>query len=198
MRLGASRLIALTSLICAVGGCHSKAAHGASAGARHQQKRSVQAGGLLFADPSHGFSLRYPSGWSKRQDSDKENVLVADSTANDPNGVELTVAVPDLGAHIPGFIPLGAVQSGYINDLKKRLKDVSVQESGAPKISGASGTRRFVVTGTSAKGERKLDVALLVKGDHLYILTAEAPVKDFAKAKAALDQALATWQWTGK
>ena len=120
---------------------------------------------------------------------------MADAKANDPAGVELTVAVPKLSAHIPGFIPLEPVQSGYIDDLKKRMQDVTSQDGPAPNVSGASGTRRFTAQGKDSKGDRKLDVALLVKGDRLYILTAEAPAKEFDKAKGALDLALSSWKW---
>jgi len=150
----------------------------------------------LFEDRSHGFSLRYPAKWSLRQDP--ENVFTADARANDETGPELSVAVPKLPPHVPGMVPLGAVQSGYVDDLKKRLKDVKVEQRATDDIpiTGCQ-LRRFAATGRDKNGPRALDVLVLYKNDRLYIITAEAPASEADKERAAFQQAVTSWQWLG-
>jgi hypothetical protein len=151
---------------------------------------------MLFEDRAHGFSIRYPSTWTLRQDP--ENVFTADARANDESGPELSIAVPKLPAHVPGMVPLGAVQSGYVDDLRKRLRDVrsEQEETGRIAIPGAN-LRKFAAAGKDDKGERKLDVLIVYRDDRLYIITAEAPAAEAAKAQAAFDQAVASWRWLG-
>jgi hypothetical protein len=199
--------IALCGALCSAGGCRTRAAAAprplptTRRGAALTTAPSVQPIGpalagstALFQDRSSGFSLRYPAGWSMRQDPD--NVFTADARAGDENGPELAVAVPKLPPHIPGMIPLGAVESGYLDDLKKRLSNVQVQQQPTARLPVPSNhARRFDATGNDKAGERKLAVLVLLKGDRLYILTAEAPAPEFARARAAFDQAVASWQW---
>src|SRR5262249_44516184 len=97
--------------------------------------------------------------------------------------------------HIPGIIPLPVVQSGYVDDVRKRLKDVQVTQTQPIKVAGAS-ARRFAISGTDADGKTKeLLVIAIVKGDRLYIVTGEAPADSFDAAKDAVDQVGACWKW---
>ena len=150
----------------------------------------------LFEDRPHGFSIRYPAGWTLR--NDPENVFTADARANDETGPELSIAVPKLPAHVPGMVPLGSVQSGYVDDLRKRLRDVRTEQedTGGIAISGAH-LRKFSATGRDDKGARKLDVLIVYRNDRLYIVTAEAPAAEAEKSQAAFDQAVASWKWLG-
>ena len=116
-------------------------------------------------------------------------------TLEDGGGAELAIAVPHLPAHIPGIIPLPAVEKGYVDDVKKRLTDVKETESNATRVAGAT-ARRFAITGDDSSGERKLLVFAIVKGDHLYIVTGEAPADHFAPASSATQRAADSWKWT--
>jgi hypothetical protein len=191
--------VALSVAVAAggAGGCRARGApprHGPTTVPAHAEAEPT-ARTRVFHDPASGFSLRYPADWSLRHDP--RNVFTAVARANDPNSPELDVAVPKLPPHIPGLIPLGSVQSGYVDDLKKRLGDVRVEQvEDPPPISGAK-SRRFDATGRDATGNRwKLSVLLLLRGDRLYILTAAAPAAEFDQARAAFDRAVASWQWT--
>src|SRR5947208_1975194 len=72
--------------------------------------------GKTFQDAKNAFAVRYPSDWSTRQTP--ENVLTIDARTGDATGPEISVAVPKLGVHVPGLIPLPAVQSGYVSNLR--------------------------------------------------------------------------------
>ena len=208
MRARAVVLLLLTA--CVATGCR-----GRSAGAAHAKSATRPSPALaattrstaattaaaavgetkLFEDRAHGFSIRYPAGWTLR--NDPENVFTADARPNDETGPELSVAVPKLPAHVPGMVPLGAVQSGYVDDLRKRLRDVRTEqeETGGIAIPAAH-LRKFSATGKDDKGERKLEVLIVYRNDRLYIVTAEAPAAEAAKSQAAFDQAVASWNWT--
>src|SRR5205085_1603141 len=84
--------------------------------------RAAAADDKTFDDDRDHFRLSYPSSWTARKVP--ENVLTIDAVANDPAGPEISFAVPHLGPHVPGMIPLPAVEKGYLDDLKKRLKNV--------------------------------------------------------------------------
>jgi hypothetical protein len=87
------------------------------------------------------------------------------------------------------------VEKGYVDDVKKRLKDVKESESVATKVAGAS-ARRFAISGSDAAGQRKLLVFAIVKGDHLYIVTGEAPADHFDPASDATQRVADSWKWT--
>ena len=143
-----------------------------------------------FVSPTDGFSVNYPPDWQQRPSS--ENVL----TVHAPTGsAELSIAVPKLPPHIPNMIPLGPVQSGYIDDLKKHLKNVTRGQSTDTKIAGAT-ARRFTAAGQGDHGMHKLVAVIITRNDKLYIMTAEADENDFDAAQKAFDAAAASWTWT--
>jgi hypothetical protein len=175
--------MAMTLLLAfGIGGCRHRAAGPARAPAtaRVDQRR--------FEDREHGFAVMIPAQWSSRQDP--QNVL----TLAGPGGVELDIAVPKLPAHIPGFIPLAAVKSGYVDDLKKRLKDVTVSDERDLKIDGAA-AHEFTAAGAAQDGPHKLSVLLITRNDRLYIVAGEAPAKEFSKVQDAVNLVAAGWKW---
>src|SRR4051794_19545355 len=107
--------VLVAGCLCGCRGRHA-AAHGDPATQKLPATASAAKAGEteLFQDPQHGFAVRYPANWTLRQDP--ENVFTADARANDETGPELSIAVPNLPPHVPGMVPLGSVQSGYVDD----------------------------------------------------------------------------------
>jgi hypothetical protein len=169
----------------------------ASAGCRHRAATTRPAPApaakfdiKTFADRDHGFSTSVPAKWAAKQDP--QNVLTLDG----PNDAQLSIAVPKLPAHIPGFIPLPPVQSGYVDDLRKRLTDVKASPGENVPFTGGT-ARRFEASGVEAKAgaTRKLSVLLITRGDHLYIVTGEAPAAEFSKVRDIVDSVATSWTW---
>ena len=163
-------------------------------GCKHHDRASVSAKPAApppgqFVSPNDRFSVNYAADWQRRENS--ENVL----TVHAPTGsAELSIAVPNLPPHIPGLIPLGPVQNGYVDDLKKNWKSAVVENSVKTKIAGAN-ARRFTVTARRDKTVHKLAVVAITRGDKLYIMTAEADDADFPEAQKAFDLAAQSWSW---
>ncbi|HLL87673.1 MAG TPA: hypothetical protein VK324_00055 [Tepidisphaeraceae bacterium] len=145
-------------------------------------------------------AIAYPGDWVTR--SNPRSVLSVGpkvaSPADEPATPELNVAVPKLPFHIPGMIPLGEVERGYVDDVKKRHTDVRVVRSDAIPFDKAN-ARRFVLSGRPNEGgpERLYDVLVVYRGstDKLYVITSESPAPDAAVAHRVLDDVLASWRW---
>jgi len=144
-----------------------------------------------FVDEKHGFSVKYTDPWKKRNNESKQDVL---TLRRDEAKGEITIAVPHLPPHIPGLIPLQAVEKGYVDDVKKRMKNVSETESKPVKIAGASG-RRFTVNGELDGQQRTIGVYVLLKGDTLYVMSSESPADVFEDVKTAFEQIARSWKW---
>ena len=144
-----------------------------------------------FLDQKNKFAVEYPEPWTERKPSAGEDVLLL--KRKDFKG-EISVAVPKLPPHIPGLIPLQSVEKGYIDDVKKRLKDVLVTESKPVKLSGAFG-RQFALTGEGSHGKHSITALALLKGDTLYIISAESPANEAEDTRAAFEQVARSWKW---
>jgi hypothetical protein len=169
-------------------GCrHRAAAPGKTAAQTPAQLNTRQ-----FTAPTHGFAVSVPADWG--QTDDAQSVLALKSAKT---SAQLSIAVPHLPPHIPGIIPLGGVQGGYVDDLKKHWTDVKLIDSADTQIAGAN-ARRFTVaaSGQRGRGPHRFDVIAITREDKLYILTAEADEKDADEAKRALDAAAESWKWT--
>jgi hypothetical protein len=189
-------------LLIGVAGCRHRTAAAATSGASTASTASTTSpatqttvassrpSGTRFQDAAHGFATTCPDAWTRRDANGPEDVL---SLAG-PGGAELSIAVPKLPAHVPGIIPLPAVQDGYVDDVRKRLADVTVTESAATRVTGAS-ARRFAITGRDQGGPRKLLVIAIVKGDHLYIVTGEGPADRYDAVKQGVERVAQSWTW---
>ena len=160
---------------------------GAVVATTHETPSSAEAD-KSFEDAQHHFATVYPATWTTRKDD--ANVLCASN-----NSAELDIAVPKLPAHIPGIIPLPAVQNGYVDDVRKRLKNVKTTSGEPIRVAGAT-ARKFGISGVDDSGKTKnLLVIAIVKGDHLYIVTGEAPADSFDAARDAVERVAASWKW---
>jgi hypothetical protein len=175
------RILSLAALVSVIG-CAPKA--------QQVEHREIPNDGK-FQDKKDKFAVEYPEPWTERRPTGGEDVLLL--KRKDYKG-EISVAVPKLPPHIPGLIPLQSVEKGYIDDVKKRLKDVVVTESKPVKISGAFG-RQFALTGVAPDGKRTIAALTLLKGDTLYIMSAESPANEAEDARDAFEQIARSWKW---
>lgn len=145
---------------------------------------------IPWADKKDGVSLAYPGDWTSKEDKDYVLRLVA--TGSDRT---ITFDVPDLPFHIPGMIPLGMVASGYTDDLKEKHADRQIDSQADHPIAGAP-KAKLVQTSWKQNGTKYNNIALLiVHGDHVYILAAEASDADWPASKAAFDKIAGAIQW---
>ena len=150
-----------------------------------------------FDDATDGIRFTYPGGWTVQPSPADPTRLraVAPPGAVHGGSATLSLDVPQLPAHIPGFLPIGLIAGGYVDDVRKRLPDAT----GTPteiRVPNATG-RRVTLTGHDAAGHATTDDAvLLVHADRVYILTVDADPAARPAATAALDAAVASLRWT--
>ena len=141
-----------------------------------------------FGSDALRIRLSYPSRWSRA--SSDEYVLKLVSPA--PGDASISLDVPKLPPHVPGFIPLGLVVNGYIDDLKKQHAGVVVSDPASMKVAGAN-ARRVTSTWIDAGGQSRAEHAVLtVHGDRVYIFRANDPDED---ALQASDKILSSVKW---
>lgn len=145
-----------------------------------------------FRSASNGLCFKYPTGW-KPGPGDVVLTLVPVNDATNGNS-SITVDVPKLPPHIPGFIPLGMVENGFVDDLKKRYSDVRLQQSQPQPIPTAA-ARRVRATGRDQSGAVNIDAVIAVRGDHVYIISAETDPAFAGPASQAMDTMMRTWKW---
>ena len=191
----AAALLMLVASTIAAGGCRHRTASPASSSAMTASStmpsttQAAVAAGSCRRYECHSFSTDVPSDW--KEFKDPESVLALKG----PSNVELDLAIPHLPPHVPGIIPLPAVQSGYVDDVKKRMTNVKLVESTSPSVAGAY-ARRFTIEGTDKGTPKKLLVYAIVKGDHLYVVTGEGPADQFDKLVPVVNRVADSWKWT--
>src|SRR5579862_2889327 len=73
-----------------------------------------------------GCHFKYANIWKPIKDKDYELHLIP---AQGPADRNITFDIPDLPPHFPGMITLNRMQSGYVDDLKKKHADLHVDSS---------------------------------------------------------------------
>jgi hypothetical protein len=159
-----------------------------------QQPASITPGSQTIA--RDGFSADCPPGWKLAQNGNQYALAVVpkDATGSDDDPL-VAIQKPPLPPHIPGFIPLFSVTSGYVDDLKKRYPDEKIDEQSAVKLDEAD-ARRFV-SSFKDNGKPWRELALLaVHDDHVYVITGNCEASAFDKTKTAFDALVASVKWT--
>ena len=156
--------------------------------------------GGTFDRPDLGIRLTWPDGWARRKSEDYELLLVpspAHGSAK-PDSTSISLDVPDLPPHIPNMIPIGQVRKGYLDDLRKAVGALHVEDLSPPSVGGA--TARFVrCTWTDKQGRATQETALLmVHADHVYILRGRSPADGEPAARAGFDAIVKSIQWKKK
>lgn len=140
-----------------------------------------------FHNDELGVGLEVPKGWRTRP-SEEYVLLVSPEGKTDPS---ISLDVPDLPAHVPGWIPLNLVKEGYLDDLKKQWPGAKVQEDTSARVPGAKARRVHVLSGDGKKQEFAV---LMVRDDRVYILRGTGPGDEEALGKT-FDEVLSSLRW---
>jgi hypothetical protein len=148
----------------------------------------------LYQNPTDGIEFQYPSNWKASTPKETEYRFTSPD-AKSP--VELTLDVPKLPWHPPGWIPIDSVRDGYVDDAKKKISNAQASNLPDPGIPDAK-SHRVKITGQTNGKPAINEAALIVHNDKVYILSIETDPGSYPAAQKALDQAVATLRWTGK
>ena len=131
----------------------------------------------------------YPSNWKPVPGSKSQLQVAA------PDGGQLSLDVPALPFHIPGMIPVDQVESGYVEDFKKRMPDAAVTKLPDPTLPDTK-QRRVKLAGHQ-NGKVSIDEAvLIVHNDKVYILAIDTDERGYPKMHTVLDAVLTSLHWT--
>jgi hypothetical protein len=147
----------------------------------------------LFDDKKHNVQFQYTSDWVSKPDKDYVLQLVP---ADGSGSGQVLFDVPDLPPHLPGMIRLGLIEHGYVGDLKETHKDAHTDSSADhPMQEGAKA--RLVESSWTQDGKPCKNVALLImRSDHVYILSCRCDPDHLAATRAEFDKAAASLHWT--
>ncbi|HEX8911627.1 MAG TPA: hypothetical protein VF796_04655 [Humisphaera sp.] len=146
--------------------------------------------GWVFTDPATGVTLRPPPGWVRRPSTDY--VLVATPPAGGPQ--EVSLDIPKLPPHVPGWIPIGMVRNGYADDVAAAHAGAKSVDLDPPKIPGAN--VRLVRSEWTDRGTGFTELGLLiVRGDRVYILRHRGRAAESAADRATFDAVAASLAW---
>ena len=106
----------------------------------------------------------------------------------------LTIDDPELPPHLPGFIPLGLVEAGFVADLRNRYNQLRVTSSVAYELDGVS-ARRLSAAGVSKNGPVVVNTVLCVRGDSVYVIDAETDAADAMRTREAFDMVVESLRW---
>ncbi len=148
---------------------------------------------VTFDDKKDNVHFNYSDDWKPKEDKDYVLRLVPAAGSSDR---AITFDVPELPFHIPGMIPLGMVANGYVDDMKKQHADLHVDENVDHPMPGAAKSK-LVRSSWKREGKSYSNVAILmIHGDQVFILAAEAEAADLAATREAFDKIAASIQWT--
>jgi hypothetical protein len=138
-------------------------------------------GEQVVVEPNSGARIVVPAGWERRPSADYALAFGAVGVASADASV--TVDVPDLPPHIPGWIPIGLVRNGYADDVRQMHPGATVTDQEPWPVAGAS-TRHLRAEWPDGQGTVAEAALVVVRGDHVLILrgTARRP-----HAKVTLD-----------
>lgn len=144
-----------------------------------------------YENSKAGIKLQYPSNWKPKPSNDDVVLLVP--SASDARTISLDE--PSLPAHLPGLIPIGLVQNGYLDDLKKKHPGLKTEEQVEDDPRGNKG--RLVHTSWASDGKTMDEVTLLtVHGDHVYLLSLDTDRAQYPADRAVFDKIAKSLQWT--
>jgi hypothetical protein len=132
-----------------------------------------------------GVRVGWPGGWEREGSADYVVML------RGPGGAGISLDVPELPAHVPGWIPLGMVVNGYLDDLKKQVGKVEERE--LPKPGGALGDKVRMVR--SVWDGMQETAVVVVHGDRVYILRGRSDLAHERVTREAMQEMIGSWRW---
>jgi hypothetical protein len=167
----------------AVGGC---AVHPPAA--RHL----IDPNSVMFVSSAAHLRCGYPKTWHSIPDDSILCLVPAGQAVRD--GHRLVIDTPDLPPHIPFLIPLGLVADGFVDDVKKRYKDVSVSPLVDRLLDGLS-AKEVDATGRDVNGIVVVRALLCVKGDQVFVIDTKTDAAGAAAAGRVFDAVVDSLQW---
>jgi hypothetical protein len=106
----------------------------------------------------------------------------------------ISMDIPTLPIHVPGMIPIGQVEKGYLDDLKKEVGNLETKELSPPSIPNAK--MRMVRAAWKKDGRPMQQTALLmVHDDHVYIFRCRSDADHEKDTRATYDSVLSSVHW---
>ena len=150
----------------------------------------------MFSSQKLGIRLDYPPGWAKREIKDKDyDLLLRPLKPVGASEQEISLDLPPIPFHLSGFIPLGLVESHYVDE-RKAEAGVPVQtHEESPMVTGEAA---HLVTLTWQKdGKNFVETTILVvHDDRVYILRMACEAAAEPATRAVFDQIVKSIQWT--
>lgn len=159
-----------------------------------------------FVDAEAGVSVTYPVGWEpKATDAFVLMLLPAKTPSRSTASAStllwgehfISLDVPELPAfRIPGFLPMGRIRSGYVDDLLRQAPHATTIVLEPPAIPDAKAS----LVRTTWPGDQPTHVEtalILTHSDRVYIIRARSPVEDAVSTNAAFDQMVGSLHWSG-
>jgi hypothetical protein len=148
---------------------------------------------FTFDDKKDGIQLQYSSAWVVKPD--KDYVLRLDP-ADGSSERRILFDIPDLPFNPIGFIPMGSVESGYLDDIKKAHSDMHT-DSSADHPMGAGVKARLVELSWKQAGVPWKNVCLLVvRKRSVYLLSCRSDEAHWPATRADFDKVMASLKWT--
>ena len=145
-----------------------------------------------YRDKKHGVSLTYPASWKTKPDNDYDLRLVP-ASGNAPSAI--TFDAPDVPS-IPLFgIPMGMVESHYIDDLRSKHPGLTVDGAENYSLAGANKARLVRLSWKREGIEHHSASLLIVHGNDVFILCADSDANDWAAARGDFDKIAGTINW---
>ena len=186
-------ILGLIAPLAGCGDCHApRGAIASSSATTAPTTQPPSAGTVAFKSTAAGMQFSYPTWWHPAKDDTVLTLVPQNEAAIGKR--TLAIDKPDLPLHIPGLIPLNLVEAGFVDDLKKRYKQVDSVTSAALSIDGANG-REIHASGVRDSGPAVVDAAVCVKGDAVYVIDGECDAAYKSQLDAAFEMVIGSIQW---
>ena len=199
VRWGAA--VALSALLGSASGCGRTAGvHGADGPASGPTTTQADGGGppstgpatQTFAEAKSGTRLTHPADWVVRPSTDF--ALRLSPAGVDPSDAALTLDVPDLPAHVPGWIPIGLVRNGYADDVREAHPGATVADLPPPTVNGAN-VRLVKAAWADSRGPVSELTLVVVHGDHVVLLRGTARPPQADAMRQTFDAVVRSLRW---
>jgi hypothetical protein len=139
-----------------------------------------------------GVHFQYRDNWKPKKDDDYELHLVP---ADGAGKRDVTFDIPDLPPHFEWMIQLSRIESGYVDDLKKKHPGLHVDSSADQSVNGG-GKARLVQSSWKVDGTTFNDVGLLImRKGQVCLLTCDADAADLAATRSDFDKIAGSLRW---
>jgi hypothetical protein len=157
------------------------------------QIQAPAAGQKRFDSSDGGITIGYPADWTPVQGSKSQ--LEVSAPSNGKGAGTLSLDVPHMPAIAKLGVPIGQVKSGYIDDAKKEISDVSASDLSLPQIAGVN--QQGVKLAGHQSGKVVVEESdLIVRNNQVYIIAVKSDDKNEPFVHGVLEAVIKSVQWT--